>query len=310
METDAQGGVRKLVDEDPAADKVGTDGTARQLQHTPVVVDGVVVLDLTPVLAGEHEPQVEASQRHERGVGLGRRDGEATIEVGNEVVVQVLIGGGVRADLRDAELLRQASLHGAEGALAAAPRFGRAGEDVPDAERRQRAAHLPMLLGIGGGAGDAGAPEMTAAVGVELGEAAMARQYGVEAGERRRRALLRHEARIQDPPVGIIERHDQVLHRHPVIQRCVDASRCTSMPIIGRRSRLRRYLPRAGAFGASPAACSTSRVHVYDSVKPCCSVARSQKWRIEKSGYCRRLSAQSARIVANGIRRRRGRTPR
>lgn len=55
----------------------------------------------------------------------------------------------------------------------------------------------------------------------------------------------------------------------------MEASRCTSIPTSGRRSRLRRYWPRAGAFGPSPAVCKTTRAHVYESRSPCFSVACS-----------------------------------
>ena len=70
----------------------------------------------------------------------------------------------------------------------------------------------------------------------------------------------------------------------PEIQGWVEASRCSSIPTIGRRSRLRRCLPRPGDFSARPCICRMSFVHVYETLRPCRSVAKSWKCRIEKSG--------------------------
>src|SRR5260370_34515234 len=69
------------------------------------------------------------------------------------------------------------------------------------------------------------------------------------------------------------------------IHSCRDPSRCRSMPMRGLLSRFRRYLPRAGALSASPAACNTSRAQLYESFSPCFSVANSQNVERLQPGY-------------------------
>src|SRR5438093_6008922 len=128
---------------------------------------------------------------------------------------------------------------------------------------------------VRGGAGAGGVAEVAPAIGVELGKAALMAQDVLEGGERRGRPFLRPEAGIENPAVGVVERDHEVLRRSPASHACVEASRCTSMPTSGRRSRLRRYFPRDGAFATNPASWRMRRVHVYERRKPWCSTACS-----------------------------------
>jgi hypothetical protein len=55
---------------------------------------------------------------------LVRFDGEAAIEVRDEVLLEIVIGDGIIANTLMPEFLRQASLNGAEGPLATAASWG------------------------------------------------------------------------------------------------------------------------------------------------------------------------------------------
>src|SRR5262249_60699673 len=91
-----------------------------------------------------------------------------------------------------------------EGALGASAGFGRGGEDMPDAEGVQRALHLGVVDQVRCAVGGHGAAEVAAAVGIELGEAPIAREHVVESVKRGRRILLRPELGVEDAAVGIV----------------------------------------------------------------------------------------------------------
>jgi hypothetical protein len=74
----------------------------------------------------------------EGAADLGRGDGEGGV-VGRPIGLgEPTIGRRDRRDLSQGQLLRQAVLQGAEGALGTPARLGRIGRDVADAELRQR----------------------------------------------------------------------------------------------------------------------------------------------------------------------------
>src|SRR5438445_6942021 len=71
------------------------------------------------MFARQHQLQLDARQLDEGAFGLGWRDGEAAIEVADEVLGEIAVSGGVIGNAVMPEFLRQAPLEGAEGALAA-----------------------------------------------------------------------------------------------------------------------------------------------------------------------------------------------
>jgi len=68
--------------------------------------------------------QCDAGQFNEGAFRLRRFDGEAAIEIGDELLREIVIGEGLIADGVMPEFLRQSSLNGAEGAFTAAPSLG------------------------------------------------------------------------------------------------------------------------------------------------------------------------------------------
>ena len=81
------------------------------------------------------------------------------------------------------------------------------------------------MLGGGGRPRLGRVAEVTGAIGVELRKAPIPAQEVFECGQRRGRVLLGHKARVQDPPVGIVHSHHQVLHRQlrqPAVARGIE----------------------------------------------------------------------------------------
>ena len=72
------------------------------------------------MFARQHQLQLEAGQFDERAFGLGRLDREATIKVGDEVLLEIAVSRVVIGNAMMPEFLRQPPLDGAEGTLAAA----------------------------------------------------------------------------------------------------------------------------------------------------------------------------------------------
>jgi hypothetical protein len=96
----------------------------RQLQDEVFEGNGVVVAHHPFILARQHQLQFDARQLDESAFGLGRFDGEAAVEVWDELSLEIVIGGGVILNALMPEFLWQTSLDGAEGALATAPGLG------------------------------------------------------------------------------------------------------------------------------------------------------------------------------------------
>jgi hypothetical protein len=84
---------------------------------------------------------------------------------------------------------------------------------VADAERPERLLHVRDGAQIGGRAGGGRVAEVAPAIGIELGEAPIGAHHVVERGEGRGGAFLRPEAGVEDAAIGIVEGHDEVLHR-------------------------------------------------------------------------------------------------
>ena len=81
---------------------------------------------------------------------------------------------------------------------------------------------------------------MTAAVGVQLAEAAVAAHHRFQGGEGRNGALLDKEARVQHVPVGIVQRHHQVVHRQ------------SRDPFMGGGGQMHQHADQRPAFAPAP----------------------------------------------------------
>jgi hypothetical protein len=126
---------------------VGAGGGARQLQPAAAELHRAVVVDRARVLDGEQQLEIDPDHGDKGTPGGGRLDREACVEVRDEDRGEVAVGLRVGGHPRDAQLLGQAALNGAEGPLAAPPRLRRVGQDLPNAEHLQRPTHLPPVLG-------------------------------------------------------------------------------------------------------------------------------------------------------------------
>ena len=132
-EADPQSVVEQLVDEDRAACQVQPGGQTRQLEGKLAEGHCVVVGHDPFVLGADEQRQVEAGYLGEGAPRLGGLDGEAAIEIGDKLLVEIAVGLRVGANCVQTQLLRKAALEGAETALAPSTRLRRAGQDVPAA---------------------------------------------------------------------------------------------------------------------------------------------------------------------------------
>ena len=117
---DAQSAVGELVDGYWAAYEMDAVAGGGQLQDQIFEGDRVVVADGALMFARQYQLQLDSRQFDELAFGLGRLDREAAIEVGDEVLLEIAIGRRVIGNAVMPEFLRQPSLDGAEGTLAAA----------------------------------------------------------------------------------------------------------------------------------------------------------------------------------------------
>src|SRR6516225_1216762 len=189
------------MDRDRAAHEVDAVTSRRQLENQVLESDGVVVAYYPFMLTGKHQLQLEARQFDESAFGLGWSDREAPIEVCDEMLLEITIGRRIIGDAMVPELLRQPALNGAEGTLATAAGLWRERQDLMDAEGAQGLAHLTVLL-VGHFAGPLAVAEMTAAVSVKLGEAAVVAYHRLQGGEGPGGAFLGEETRVQNAAVG------------------------------------------------------------------------------------------------------------
>src|SRR2546425_12563666 len=103
------------------------------------------------LLDAEDLIEIGAGEGHEGGGGIGRRPGEFGVEAGEEAVAEIAIGRGNGGDAGQAELVHEAALQRAIGALAASAGLRRIAEDVFDAQAGEGATHLGR--GAAGGPG-------------------------------------------------------------------------------------------------------------------------------------------------------------
>ena len=95
------------------------------------------------MLDGEQKRKVHSLwNRRERALALGGHDRKAAVEVGDENLLEEAVSLLIARDTVDPQLLREATLDRAEGALAAAASLWRASPDVGDAQSAQGTRQL------------------------------------------------------------------------------------------------------------------------------------------------------------------------
>jgi hypothetical protein len=78
-----------------------------QLENQVFESDGIVVTHYPLMFARQHQLQLAPRQFDERAFGLGRLDCEAAIEVGDEVLLEIVVSRGVIVNAMRPEFLRQ-----------------------------------------------------------------------------------------------------------------------------------------------------------------------------------------------------------
>jgi hypothetical protein len=127
---DRQAAVGVLVHAHGGADKMGAQRAWRDLQAEPAPFDRVVVADPALLLEAQDLARGAAAVGDERGSGLLRRHREPGV-VGRQIsFADPPVGGLERGDPGQGQLLGEAVLQGAEGALGTAARLRRVGRDV------------------------------------------------------------------------------------------------------------------------------------------------------------------------------------
>lgn len=140
--------VEVAADEDPEPGTGAAAGLLGQLQGDEVSGHDVVAPDDALILDAEDLVEGDAPEGDERRGGIGGRPGELRIEGRQEAVAQVPVGGADGGDPDEPELVHEAALQGAIGALTAPPGLGGIAQDVLDAEPGQGPADLGGMLAI------------------------------------------------------------------------------------------------------------------------------------------------------------------
>src|SRR5258706_3518841 len=122
------------------------------LQHYPIERERVVPGDAPLVLVAKDLVEVLPTHRDEGAAGIGRGAAKARVVVRDEALAQIVVGRGERPDPGDPQLVDEAPLQRAVGALAAPTGLGREAHDVLDAKPSQGPADLGPLRAVGGGA--------------------------------------------------------------------------------------------------------------------------------------------------------------
>src|SRR5260370_25031754 len=141
-----------------AADEHAQAGTTApapllvDLQHHAIVHERVVPGDAALFLVAEDLVQVLPAPRHEGTAGIGRGAAKARVVVRDEALAQIVVGRGERPDPGDPQLVDEAPLQRAVGALTAPAGLGREAHDVLDAAPGQGPADLSPRRAVGGGA--------------------------------------------------------------------------------------------------------------------------------------------------------------
>ena len=214
MEAHAESPVQELVNQDRAPGEADAVLGCRELQLEPEEDEGVVVADGALVLRGEQQLEVDPGERGEGPLGVEGLHREALVEAWDEGRVEVGVGGLVGLDSGETQFLGEPPLDGSEGPLATPACLRRPRQDVADAERREDASHLPVLLLVRIFPGLARPAEVAAPIRVELAEAPEAYQHVFQRHQRRQGALLLDEASEEDLPVRVVQHDDQILVRY------------------------------------------------------------------------------------------------
>ena len=107
--------------------------------------DGVIAAHDPLLFVTEDLLQIVRADGDEGTGRIRRRPAKRAVVVGDEALGQVAIGGRHRANARDPQLVDQAALQGAVGALAAPARLGGVPENMLDAEA---ASARPTRVGL------------------------------------------------------------------------------------------------------------------------------------------------------------------
>src|SRR3989449_5698984 len=125
--------------------QAGTGAAARllgDLERHAGGGDDIVPPDHAFFLDAEDLVEIGAAEGHEGRDGIGRRPGELGVEAGEEALAQIAIGHGDGGDAGESQLVHEAALQGAIGALAAPARLWRIAQDVLDTKAGEGAADL------------------------------------------------------------------------------------------------------------------------------------------------------------------------
>jgi len=98
--TDPQLALGKLMDEHRTPDVMRALVIPGHRQAPPLEAHEAIVGHRARVLHREQQIHIDPNHRHKGGARLGRRDGEASIEVGHKRLRQIRVGGGVGGDPR------------------------------------------------------------------------------------------------------------------------------------------------------------------------------------------------------------------
>ncbi|HEV2098804.1 MAG TPA: hypothetical protein VGR45_07735 [Stellaceae bacterium] len=133
---DRQAAVGIFVDAHDRAHEMRPQRARRDLQAEAAPFDGVVVADPALFLEAEDLARLAGAVGYEGAARLGRGDREGGVVLPQIAFGDPPVGRLDRRDPGEPQLLRQAVLQRAEGALGAPARLGRISRDVADAKLR------------------------------------------------------------------------------------------------------------------------------------------------------------------------------
>jgi len=163
--------------------QAGTGAAARllgDLERHAGGGDDIVPPDHAFFLDAEDLVEIGAAEGHEGRDGIGRRPGELGVEAGEEALAQIAIGHGDGGDAGESQLVHEAALQGAIGALAAPARLGRIAQDVLDAKAGEGAADLSGMPTIDRAARGRCMRGPVGAIGIERHGQAVTLKHGVQ----------------------------------------------------------------------------------------------------------------------------------
>src|SRR5919206_1884365 len=168
-----------------------------------------------PILLNTKDARQVAHKRHERVPRLRRLDRKARVVLGHIDFGQVAVGVRHSVDPGQPQHLRQAALQRAEHPLHPAPSLRAVGRDVLDAELLQRTPDLGQLILIDRLAGLGREEIVTAPIGIERTEQALACDHLAKATQAREGAFLFDQKGRVDLARGVVQRDDQIQWRLP-----------------------------------------------------------------------------------------------